>query len=138
MYIYDSFISTKLPTPLISLPQQRQSCRTHPSSLCSVSLACSTYSCRSDATCVLVRSSFFTAISIDRSLFLVDIDENTGCPLNVSHACAKCARDQNRWGCYCELDSNDELITASIFTPCPTGAIERTAKRVSRRRNSLR
>jgi hypothetical protein len=35
--------------------------------------------------------------------------------------CETCAEDQNRLGCYCELDSGDEIVTASIFTPCPSG-----------------
>ncbi|CAF1017693.1 unnamed protein product [Adineta ricciae] len=48
-----------------------------------------------------------------------NIDEDTGCPLNVDHECNLCATDQNRFGCYCELDDGDAIVTANVFTPCP-------------------
>lgn len=47
-----------------------------------------------------------------------NIDEETGCPLNVPHVCEYCAEDQNRLGCYCETDSGDFIVTANVFTPC--------------------
>jgi hypothetical protein len=50
-----------------------------------------------------------------------NIDENTGCPIGVSHVCRSCAEDQARLGCYCELTTGDVLVTADIFTQCPTG-----------------
>ncbi|UJR16139.1 hypothetical protein I4U23_003050 [Adineta vaga] len=53
-----------------------------------------------------------------------NIDEDTGCPLNVNHVCDLCAADQNRLGCYCELESGDEIVTASIFTPCPADIVD--------------
>lgn len=37
--------------------------------------------------------------------------------MNVDHQCSFCAEDRNRLGCYCEIE---EIITASIFTPCPS------------------
>lgn len=49
-----------------------------------------------------------------------NIDEETGCPLNVNHACQTCTEDQNRFGCYCENSAGDGFVTANIFTVCPT------------------
>ena len=51
------------------------------------------------------------------------LDEETGCPLSIEHVCQICTKDQNRWGCYCELDDGDELVTANLFTRCPAGQI---------------
>jgi Notch-like protein len=48
-----------------------------------------------------------------------NIDEDTGCPVNVAHVCNTCAEDQNRLGCYCETDDGDAIVTATVFTPCP-------------------
>jgi hypothetical protein len=53
--------------------------------------------------------------------FLANIDEDTGCPIGVDTVCEICAEDRNRLGCYCELDGGDEIVTASVFTPCPAG-----------------
>jgi len=53
--------------------------------------------------------------------FLANIDEDTNCPLNVAHVCTTCAEDQNRLGCFCDSGNGDGIVTASIFTPCPTG-----------------
>jgi hypothetical protein len=43
--------------------------------------------------------------------------------VNVKHVCETCAEDQNRYGCYCELESGDPIVTANIFTPCPAGKL---------------
>ncbi len=61
---------------------------------------------------------------------LANIDEDTGCPLNVDHVCATCAEDQNRLGCYCELASGDPIVTASVFTPCPAGKNTNRIKKI--------
>ncbi|CAF2185083.1 unnamed protein product [Rotaria magnacalcarata] len=53
-----------------------------------------------------------------------NLDEDTGCPLNVDHVCTACAEDRNRLGCYCELPDGTELITASVYTPCPAVEVD--------------
>ncbi|CAF0800802.1 unnamed protein product [Rotaria sordida] len=70
---------------------------------------------------ILVVISIFACIVIQTrcNAQSTNIDEETGCPLNVNHVCEICAVDQNRLGCYCELSNGDEIVTANILTPCP-------------------
>ncbi len=63
-------------------------------------------------------------MSIVSFCFLANIDETTNCPLNVNHVCQFCAEDQTRYGCYCESPNGDSIVTASIFTPCPSGKLK--------------
>jgi hypothetical protein len=80
-----------------------------------------TFCRQQQATFNIVRfSSIFNRLFSVRS-YLASIDEETGCPFNSGHVCETCAEDQNRLGCYCELENNDEIVTANIFTPCPSG-----------------
>lgn len=71
----------------------------------------------SDSRMILLVISIIACLSAQTvcNAQYTDFDDTTGCPLNVDHVCAYCAKDNNRLGCYCE---DDEIITANIFTPC--------------------
>ncbi|CAF1083657.1 unnamed protein product [Adineta steineri] len=63
-------------------------------------------------------------VQVTSNIQYPNIDEDTGCPINVQHVCQYCAEDQNHLGCYCELAGGDEIVTASVFTPCPDDIID--------------
>lgn len=79
---------------------------------------------------MLPKSTIFCIAAIVFACFIAEascnIDEETGCPLNLAHVCEYCAEDQNRLGCYCETSAGDPFVTANVFTPCRSGKSKMT------------
>jgi hypothetical protein len=81
-------------------------------------------------TCVIQYRKILIIIILLFLCLLANLDEDTNCPLNVNHECKSCAEDQNRYGCYCELDTGDAIVTANIFTPCPAGKSNKSNRKI--------